>query len=193
MKSATARALVIVFLFSGAATAAVGAEAKAADEGAKAAKSSKVEEAKAKVIAGWLEMATLPVTGWVVKAKLDSGAKTSSIHATNIKEFKRGGKRWVRFDLHSSTKGEEPVTIERRQVRRVRIKDHDDPATRRSVVELEICFDGRLYKPQFTLADRGNFHYPVLLGRRFLAGVAVVDPGEKYLTSPACPEGEAKD
>lgn len=166
------------------------------DDNAQAAEPSppaSVEEAKAKVIAGWLETITLPATGWVIKAKLDTGAKTSSIHATNIEEFKRDGKRWVRFDVHDSTKKESPVTLERRQIRRVRIKDHDDPATRRSVVELEICLDGRLHKAQFTLADRGNFHYPVLLGRRFLDGVAVVDPAEKYLTSPSCPEGEAKD
>ncbi len=146
----------------------------------------------AKIIAGWLERVTLTAADRVVKAKLDSGAKTSSIHATDIEEIQRDGKHWVRFKF-SDTRDPKaaPVTVEARRVRYVRIKDHDDPSARRPIVELEICLDGRRYKPQFTLANRSNFLYPILLGRRFLAGVVVIDPADKYLTSPKCPEPDA--
>ncbi len=146
-----------------------------------------------KVIAGWIERLTLPATGRQVKAKLDTGANTSSIHAENIEQFEKDGETWVRFDLHGHRRDKEedapdPVQVERERARRVKIKDHDDPADRRPVVELEVCFDGRLRLAQFSLADRSNFLYPVLLGRRFLEGVAVVDPALKYATDPSCPE-----
>lgn len=177
---------IVCSVFGEASSAADPGETKAPRKGRPRVEEVQSEEAKAKLIAGWLEWIEIPAAKRVAKAKLDSGAKTSSIHATNIKEFKRNGQNWVRFDLPASAKGDEPVTLERRRVRRVQIKDHDDPAARRPVVTIEVCFDGQRYEPQFTLADRGNFLYPVLLGRRFLAGVAVIDPAEKYLTSSKC-------
>lgn len=167
-----------------------------ADDGKRTKKASndaKLEGAKAKTIAGWLELIEIPAAGKVFKAKLDTGANTSSIHATKIEELKRDGKTWVRFRLPAGEKDDEPVTLERRRVRVVRIKDHDDPASRRPVVKLEICLDGERHEAEFTLADRSNFLYPVLLGRRFLAGIAVVDPAEKYLTSSKCSSSETED
>jgi len=184
---------IVCSAFGETSSAAESGDARAPKKAPPSVEDVQSEDAKAKVIAGWLELIDIPAAKRVVKAKLDSGAKTSSIHATNIEEFKRDGKNWVRFNLPASTKGDKPVTLERRRVRRVRIKDHDDPAARRPVVALEICLDGQRYKPQFTLADRGNFLYPVLLGRRFLAGVAVIDPAEKYLTSSTCSQGDKKD
>ncbi len=177
---------IVCSVFGEASSAAESGDAKVSKQGPPRVEGIQSEEAKAKVIAGWLELIEIPAAKRVAKAKLDSGAKTSSIHATNIKEFKRDGQNWVRFDLPASGKGDKPVTLERRRVRRVQIKDHDDPASRRPVVTIEVCFDGQRYEPQFTLADRGNFLYPILLGRRFLAGVAVIDPAEKYLTSSNC-------
>ncbi len=148
----------------------------------------KGKPARAKLIAGWLERVTLVASGHVVKAKLDTGAKTSSLHATSIEQIERDGTKMVRFVLEGmSDSGQPPVTVERKLVRNVRIKEHKAPSVRRPVVEMEICLDGRRYRSQFTLADRSNFHYPVLLGRRFLAGVAVVDPAKKYLTEQGCP------
>lgn len=143
-------------------------------------------DAKGKVIAGWLEQVTIQASGGVAKAKLDTGAKTSSIHATKIKVFKRNGKKWVRFDLIAGNDPAKTVRVERERVRRVRIKDHENPSDRRSVVELELCFDGVVRRGEFTLVDRGNFLYPVLLGRRFLAGLAVVDAERTYLTRSTC-------
>lgn len=143
-----------------------------------------------KVIAGWVEKVTLPATGEILKAKLDTGAETSSVHAQNVKIFKRDGKRWVRFDLARETAdgGLEFVTLERQRVRRVRIKDHEDrdQDDSRPVVLLKLCFDGRLHDVQFNLADRSRLIYPMLLGRRFMARVAVVDPGATFLTQARC-------
>jgi hypothetical protein len=53
-------------------------------------------------------------------------------------------------------------------------------------VDLEFCFGGRWWQTEFSLVDRGKFHYPVLLGRGFLDGVAVIDPGATFVTEPDC-------
>lgn len=147
------------------------------------------KQAQAKTIAGWLERVTIPAAGLVAKAKLDSGAKTSSIFATDVEEFDRDGEKWVRFRLQLGKKGDSSPTplLERKRTRRVKIKDHDDPSSRRQVVDLDICFSGRLHTAQFTLANRSNFLYPILLGRRFLKNVALIDASRTYLTDSSCP------
>lgn len=168
-------------------TLLVGVSAAAAEK----PKATARAHVNAVVFAGWLERIVVEEQGKVVKAKLDTGAKTSSIHATQIEEFERDGEPWVRFVLGDDPDGDsEPVTVEKPVVRRIRIKDHDSPSSRRQTVELEICMAGVRHRAQFTLADRSNFLYPILLGRRFLAGVAVVDPAKKYLTRPECSEGD---
>jgi hypothetical protein len=141
-----------------------------------------------KVIAGWVEKISIGSPSTLMKAKLDTGAKTSSIHAENVNVFRKDGKRWVRFDLVlKDNQGARQIqTFERRRIRKVRIKNHDGEHDRRSIVSLEFCFDGRPHSSEFTLADRSQFIYPVLLGRQFLQDVAVIDPSETFLTQAAC-------
>lgn len=143
-----------------------------------------------KVIAGWIEKISLVEQPLLLKAKLDTGAKTSSIHAINVEQFKRDGKRWVKFDLILTDMNDKQHTLhmEKPKVRRVRIKNTGGDHDRRSVVELEICFDGRKHVTEFTLADRSEYIYDVLLGREFLQGLAVVDPDSTFLTQSSCPQ-----
>lgn len=141
-----------------------------------------------KVIAGWVEKVSLIGQPYMLKAKLDSGAETSSIHAEDVELFKHEGKRWVRFTLLLEDADSKAVTLamEKKRARRVKIKQHNGGHDSRPVVELDICFDGRPYAVEFTLADRSEFIYPVLLGRRFLEGIAVVDPEATFLTQARC-------
>lgn len=144
-----------------------------------------------KTIAGWVEKVTMLEEGYLLKAKLDTGAKTSSIHAVNIEDFKRDGETWIRFDLLIRNHNEndaEYKTLERPRVRKVRVKEHEGSYDRRPVVELPICFDGRQYIAEFNLVDRSRFLYPVLLGRLFLKGIAVIDPEMTFLTQARCDE-----
>lgn len=142
----------------------------------------------AKVIAGWVEKITFTPFDVTVSAKLDTGAATSSINAQDIELF-RGpdGRRWVRFTLVLKDTRDEVhrITLERPRERRVRIKE-DEGHDRRPVVSLEFCFDGRPNSAQFTLNDRSAYIYPVLLGRSFLAGKAVVDPELTFQTRRDC-------
>jgi hypothetical protein len=142
-----------------------------------------------KVIAGWVEKISLVEQPLILKAKLDTGAKTSSIHAINVEPFLHEGERWVRFDLLLSDVDDKQHTLhlEKPRSRRVRIKNNDGEYDRRAVVELEICFDGRKHRTEFTLADRSEYIYDVLLGREFLQGIAVVDPASTFETQASCP------
>jgi len=142
-----------------------------------------------KVIAGWLEKVQVSVAAdHPVTAKLDSGALTSSIHALDIESFQKDGEPWVRFDLVLGGKKENPLVIrtERPVTRHVRIKEHDGNHNRRPVVDLEFCFAGHHYSTQFSLVDRSQFNYSILLGRRFLAGTALIDSGSTFITEPGC-------
>ncbi|MGB1557231.1 MAG: ATP-dependent zinc protease [Oceanococcaceae bacterium] len=139
--------------------------------------------------AGWIEKVLLEPGAIPLKAKLDTGAKTSSLHALNIESFKRAGERWVRFtlDVEDTTGKKHSEVLERRRVRGVRIKEHEGEYDRRPVVQMSFCLDGQRHSAEFTLADRSRFIYPVLLGREFLAGNVLVDASETFTTKATCP------
>lgn len=132
---------------------------------------------------GWVENVYLQPWGIKLRAKLDTGARTSSVHAENLERFDRDGRPWVRFTLPFGNG--EPIVVERPVVRETRIKQVEGESQSRCVVELEICLDGTLYTTPVTLADRHNFVYPVLLGRHTLRGHVIVDPGKTFASSIA--------
>jgi hypothetical protein len=136
-------------------------------------------------IFGWAEPVVLEETGFRLEAKLDTGAETSSLDAIDIRRFRRKGESWVRFTVEDHDQGED-VRLERPLLRRVLIKRHDGDAQRRSVVSLTVCLGDHRREVEFSLIDRSQFDYPVLLGRSALAGVAVVDPQVVNLSQPAC-------
>jgi hypothetical protein len=147
-----------------------------------------------KQIAGWVERITLLPSRTLALAKLDTGAKTSSIHAEDIERFERGGRAFVRYTLVVKESKTAVHRLERESpvVRKVYIKDHDKQSDARPVVELEFCMNGRRHSARFSLVDRSAFLYSVLLGREFLAGAYVVDPETTFLTGASCgPETEA--
>ncbi len=142
----------------------------------------------ARVIAGWVEKVRIENQPYDIKAKLDTGAKTSSIYATDIEAFKKDGKRWARFtlQLNDSKGNKHQLTLEKPRARKANIKNHDGNHDKRYVVELDICFNGRKYITEFTLADRNEYIYSVLLGRQFLKYTAIVDADKTFLTLSAC-------
>ncbi|OEU67567.1 MAG: hypothetical protein BA863_17480 [Desulfovibrio sp. S3730MH75] len=122
-------------------------------------------------------------------ARIDTGATTSSISATKIQRYERDGKKWVRFTMTSPTTGKS-VQIERPLKRVASIKRHGMPDQERPVVELHVILGSINTKSEFTLTDRSKFEFPVLIGRTFLGGRAVVDVTLEYETSPMSDENE---
>ncbi|WP_259055479.1 ATP-dependent zinc protease family protein [Methylohalomonas lacus] len=135
-------------------------------------------------IYSWKENVRVYPSGLQFKAKLDSGAKTSSLHAIEIEEFERDGEEWVRFVTENHN--EERETIERRLERNVKIKEHGGGVQRRPVVKMGICL-GRLYKEvEVNLVDRSNFITGMLVGRTFMEDDVLIDPSTTYGHIPDC-------
>jgi hypothetical protein len=138
-------------------------------------------------ILGWVEYARLPELDVEVKAKLDTGADTSSLDARIIKKFRKGGKRWVRFAVFDPADGEEHVIV-RERVRTIAVVQHDGSRQKRPVVKMAVCFAGLRMVTELSLIDRSEFTYPLLLGRTALGSHALVDPGSTFLSEPGCRE-----
>ena len=150
--------------------------------------SSSFSKEPARVIAGWVEKVRIENQAYDIKAKLDTGAKTSSIHAINIKPFKKDGKRWAKFTLliKDSKGNQRELDLEKPRSRKANIKNHNGKHDLRYVVDLDLCFNGRKFVTEFTLADRSEYIYDVLLGRKFLRKAAIIDPDRTFLTLASC-------
>ncbi len=140
--------------------------------------------AQERQVAGWLEWVVLEPYGLKLKGKLDTGAKTSSLHAVDIEYFQRDGKEWVRFKTLDPRRGTQPMTIERPLVRDVRIKRHTAAFQERPVVSLDLCLGDQLVSAEFSLIDRRRFNYPVLLGRSLLKQERILVDASAIFTLP---------
>lgn len=143
--------------------------------------SAETEDKKQKLnTVGWLESVILEPWNIKLRAKLDTGAKTSSLHAVDIKRFERDGKEWVRFCTTDPEDQKVLKPMEAPLVRDVKIKRHNQKAQLRPVVEMTFCLDGEIYKSEFSLTDRSRFNYHVLLGRSMLQQGILVDPSVTF-------------
>lgn len=139
---------------------------------------------KGKVVVGEVEKFLLAEPGLVYTARIDSGAETSSIHARNIQRFERDGSNWVRFEVPvPGTEDEKWVSMEKEISRRVKIvQSSADESERRVVVELQFAIGDHQQVAEFTLADRKNLTYEVLIGRNVLRDVMLIDVGKEFAT-----------
>jgi hypothetical protein len=146
--------------------------------------------------AGWLQSIRLEPHRVRLTAKLDTGAKSSSLHANDLERYSENGIERVRFSLfkdHGEQDGAK-LTYDLPVERLVRIKRGDGlPPDERVTVELSFCLDGEIMQAEFSLDDRAEFNYPVLLGRSFLAGRFVVNPAEKFVFGYDCPSKKDSD
>jgi hypothetical protein len=168
---------------------------KAVDEPRSAVKTSATVP-KQKTIMGWLESIFVKPWNRRLTAKLDTGAKTSSLHADRIEHFSKNGEEWVRFSLGDTEDSDLPlISVEKPLVRTVNIKCKGDDCqpSKRDVVLMTICKNGKTYEAEFNLVDRSNFNYPVLLGRSFLKEMALVDPDQTFLFKADQDPCQAKD
>ncbi|RXK12163.1 ATP-dependent Zn protease [Halarcobacter mediterraneus] len=136
-----------------------------------------------KTIVGIYEKVYIPSIEQVYEAKIDTGATTTSIHALDIKEFERDGKKWVKFKFQNEKKEliEKSLPVERV----VSIKRHGvEKNQRRYVVKMRINLGDYSEVIDVSLTDRSKFNYPILIGRNFLNGYIVVDVSKKYITKP---------
>lgn len=134
-----------------------------------------------KILVGQVEWLWIEAVNRVYEARVDTGATTSSISALDITPFEKDGKRWVRFRL-TPDDSDDSFEVEAPLVRYVRIRQaSSDELDRRPVAALTVRFGKMTEVTEFTLVDRTQMSYPILLGREFLRDVAVVDVAKKNI------------
>jgi len=141
------------------------------------------------LLIGWREWLGLPELGIAaIRAKVDSGARTSALHVDESEVFTRDGREWVRFalrpgrfDMPATVRAEAPV-VDRRSV-----TDSGGTRTERIFIRTLLAVGPRRYPIELNLTDRRGMRFPMLLGRSAMTGHLRSDPAASFLL------GEASD
>jgi hypothetical protein len=140
------------------------------------------EPDSSRVVVGWREWVALPQAGvdWV-KAKIDTGARSSAIHAFDLETLERDGQEWVRFSIHPWQRSDEdhvelclPV-LDRREVR-----SSNGQTEQRYAVALDVTLAGRTITTVMTLSNRDEMGFRMLIGREALERGFLVDSAISY-------------
>lgn len=138
----------------------------------------------AKGIISWVEKVRLYPGDMVVKARIDTGAKTSSLGVDVMSFIERDNRKYVRFSL-TNYKGKS-ISLERKILRTVKIKRDFGLLQERPVVIMGVCLASTYQETEVTLAYRKHMNYQMLIGRRTLGEHFLVDPGTSFVHPPQC-------
>jgi hypothetical protein len=134
-------------------------------------------------VAGWREWVSLPQfrVDWV-KAKLDTGARSSALHAFHLERFVRDGADWVRFSIHPWQRSAEDRSWAELPVHDERVvRSSTGHQQHRYVVLMDVHLVGRTVQAEMTLSRRDEMGFRMLIGREALRQGFWVDPGRSYL------------
>ncbi|KAB7615233.1 ATP-dependent zinc protease [Amylibacter sp. SFDW26] len=129
---------------------------------------SQPKSKKEPTVIGWMEYIDLPdIALHKMKAKIDTGARTSALHATDIEVFQKQGSSWVKFNTWMERDGvtiplEAPVSDIRD------IKNTGGVSEKRLIIETNLLFMGKTWPISISLADRSNMRFPMIIGRTAL-------------------------
>ena len=135
-----------------------------------------------KPVIGWREWIELPELGVeAVKAKIDTGARTSSLHAFGLERFRRDGREMVRFEAHPLQRDTSiSIPVEAELVDRRTVRSSTGDETLRPVVETEVELMGERWTMELTLVRRDPMGFRMLLGRQAFRGRFLVDASRSY-------------
>jgi hypothetical protein len=147
-----------------------------------ASKKGKKPAPSPKPVIGWREWVRFPDLGIeAIKAKVDTGARTSSLHAFDLEEVVKNGLTLVRFKVHPEQRRSHPtLSVELPLLGRRRVRDSGGKAEFRPVVEALIELHGQRWTIEMTLTSRDAMGFRMLLGRQAIRRRFLVDPGGSY-------------
>ncbi|MGL5107607.1 MULTISPECIES: ATP-dependent zinc protease family protein [Vibrio] len=138
---------------------------------------------KEKMIVGWRETLSLPGLGIEqINAKVDTGARTSCLHAFKVESFTKEEALWVRFWIHPLQRNNEKVTVCEAKVLDERIvRDSGGHEESRYVIQSDVSLGDQTWPIEITLTNRENMGFRMLLGRTAMHHRILVDPTKSFL------------
>lgn len=132
---------------------------------------------------GWREWVSLPDLGvHAVKAKIDTGARSSALHAFDVEQFERSGRAMVRFQAHPIQRNDDYiVTAEAALLEERLVRNSGGQAEMRPVIETAVQVGGVMWTIELTLTNRDDMGFRMLLGRQAVRRRYLVDPGRSFL------------
>lgn len=145
------------------------------------------------IVLGWREWVALPALGLdCVRAKVDTGARSSALHVDAQWRFVDGGAPWVGFRLHPATRGTgEAVECRAPLLDEREVSDSGGHRTRRVFMRTTLALAGQVREIEVNLCHRGGMRFPMLLGRSAITGAFTVDPAQSSVHGrpPHCHSG----
>lgn len=136
-------------------------------------------------IIGWREWVSLPDLGiGKIKAKIDTGARTSALHAFSLKPFKQNGKNQITFELHPLQHNtQEMIVCTADVIDRREVTDSGGHTEERYVIVTPLTIAGQTWPIEITLTERENMLFRMLLGRSALRRHFIVNPARSFVTT----------
>ena len=143
---------------------------------------AKIQNIKDLPVIGWREFVKLPDLGVArIKVKVDTGARSSALHAFEVEEFTKDDDAWVRFKIHPNQRdGKRVVKAEAKILDYRMVKNTGGKATKRPVILTNVTLLGQTWPVELTLANRDEMGFRMLLGREAIRRRLIVDPGGSY-------------